>query len=444
MSSKVELSESTIPNYKSDSSLSSNPDSNITFGTASARRANPNPSPNLNTSPNFVRATGNSELSNYSQSPSAILTVAQADTLVKGGVSVAIAQAGAIFSSDENFSQLFTDSIVIGTEGQFTGRTDTNTAILGSFKVAANQAFSFDFAADLALSAKEIENPDVEFNKAQSRSSFLVLDTTNPDAPKVLDYFGIRGNLVSSKKIGDLKIGGSRNVKINSRDKTADIDGNNGTDSLSGESTGTYRQTFGSDKNITIVELNSSAAELAGDTLIGNLGKDVIYGTIRSDTLNGTDGNDKIYASLGDDRLFGRNGNDVLEAGQGKDRLDGGSGNDKLYGGLGDDMLIGSRGSDLLVGGDGADQFVFRRNMISNGDQDIIQDFQVGTDKIVFQNWGSPNPEQWLKDLFSQGNITDTKDGALFKLDGMGNNQGTLLFAGLAANQITSQSIMFG
>ena len=213
-------------------------------------------------------------------------------------------------------------------------------------------------------------------------------------------------------------------MTINSKDKTADIDGNNGQDSLTGKAVGTYQQKFSNATNITVVEINASGVELASDNLIGNLGKDVIYGTIFNDNLRGTDGTDRIYASLGNDRLDGRNGDDILEGGQGNDRLNGG------------------RGSDLLVGGEGSDQFVFQRGDSSKGDKDVIQDLQVGTDKIVLQNWGSNNPEQWLKEMFSLGNISDTKDGVLIKFDGE-KNQGTLLVAGVSSSQI-GQSIIFG
>jgi serralysin len=418
MPSKAELSELTIPN----SNLS-----NLEFSelaTSSNRSRNSSPS----TSPNFVRAEGNAIFYNYSQNPSGTLTASEVEALAKGGVGLAIAQAGEIFNNDPTFSALFTESTVIGLDGEFTDSAESQTNILANFTVEANQTFSFDFLADFALKAKEIENPNVEYNKAGSNSAFLVLDTTNIEQPKVLDYFGIRGNLISSKKIGNLKLGGSSNVKITSRDKTSDIDGNNGEDFLIGKATGTYSQKFSSNSNITLVEINASAVELAGDNLIGNLGKDVIYGTIWKDNLKGTDGADRIYASLGNDRLDGNKGNDILEAGQGSDRLNGDRGNDTLDGGLGDDVLIGGRGSDILVGGDGYDQFLFKRGDSLNSELDVIQDFQVGTDKIVFQNWGNTNAD---------------KDGTLFKFDG-GRNEGTLLVAGVSSNLINSQSIMFG
>ncbi|MBD2773631.1 calcium-binding protein [Iningainema tapete] len=395
----------------------------------------------INPNPNFANATGFAIFSNYSQALGNV-TFTLTETLVRGGVAAAIGEATAIFNNEPTFSVLFTESTGIGLDGPYAGSANSETKVIANFAVGAHQTFSFDFFADLELTAKEIENPSTEYNEAKSKTAFLVLDTTNPNKAKVLDYFGIHGKLISSKQIGDLKSGGSRNVKIASRDQTTDVDGNNGLDFLTGKYFGTYQETFKRDTNITLVEINASAVTFLGDTLIGNLGQDVIYGTIDNDRLNGTNGADKIYGSIGDDRLDGKDGNDILEGGQGNDHLDGGQGDDKLYGGLGNDILIGGRGSDILVGGEGYDQFVFKRSDNLNGDLDVIQDFKVGIDKIVFQYWGNRNPDQWLKEMFSQGNITDTKDGLLFDFEG-GRKEGSLLLAGVTFNQINSQSIVF-
>ncbi|MEH2332699.1 calcium-binding protein [Nostoc sp.] len=391
---------------------------------------NNKPDPKPDPSPNFVTAEGDATFSNYSEGTSSILTATQADTLVQGGITAAIAEAKASF--DPTFSSLFTQAAVVGLSGQFEGTSDSEAKVLASFAVGRNESFSFDFSADLELTAKEIENPDVEYNKGQSTTTFLVLDTTNPNKAKVLDYFGIQGKLVSSDQIGDLKFGRSRNVTIDSRDKDSDIDGDNGTDFLNGNAVGTYDRNFNRNTNLTIVKINTSSVELAGDTLIGNLGTDVIYGTIRKDNLRGTNGADKLYASLGDDKLSGNRGNDDLDAGQGNDSLNGGDGNDTLYGGKGNDTLNGGGGNDVLVGGDGNDTFTFKRtDSLLKKDFDVIQDFQVGVDKLVLNGWGS------------QGNITDTNDGALLTLNSLSlslsnNPQQSILFSNLSASDISS------
>ena len=300
-----------------------------------------------------------------------------------------------------------------------------------------------------------------------------MLDTTNPNKSKVLDYFGIQGELISSDQIGNVTFGHSRNVKINSRNRSSDIDGNNGSDFVNGSAVGTYERNFKRNTNLTIVQINTSDVEVTGDTLIGNLGRDFIYGTIWNDKLRGTNGADKIYASLGDDKIDGNKGDDILEGGQGNDTLDGGQGNDSLNGGSGNDILIGGEGDDVLVGGDGYDKFIFNFNdslltsklgdvqdllggiginlgidnlfnvsdRLLKNEFDVIQDFKIGIDKIEFTGLHDIDANTWLNEMFDQGNITDSNDGLLLSFNS-GDTQQTLLLSGVSSNQFRSESIL--
>lgn len=402
-----------------------------------------------NSNPNFADATGDTVLTNYSQSSSGGLTDSQVKTLVEGGVATAIAQAEAVFINDPAFAELFTQSSGVGEEGQFQGSAKSETQVLASFSVKAGKTFSFDFLADLALKAKEIENPNTEYNEATSKTAFLVLDTSNVYKPRVLDYFGIWGDLISSKQFGKLKIGSSKNVTIDNRDRSTDVDGNNGTDSLTGTALGTYERKFRRDTQITLVAINISAVEFLGDTLIGKLGEDVIYGTIWNDRLKGTNDDDKIYASLGNDRLKGKNGDDILEGGQGNDFLYGGHGKDTLYGGSGkdsltggkdDDILVGGLGSDILTGERGSDKFVFKQgDSLLKGEFDIIKDFQVGLDKIELQGWGDIDASSWFGEVVSQGSLANTSKGVLFNVD----SGGQLLFKDINLDDLSSSDFVF-
>ncbi len=394
--------------------------------------------PITNPNQNFATATADANVFNYSHSPSETLTDSQTETLVTGGVGFAIAEAQAIFLEDANFSFLFADSNANG-DGTYTGTSKSKSQVVANFAIEANQTFSFDFSVNLALTAKEIENPNTEYNQVNSKSAFLVLDTTNPDCLKVLDYFGTKGKLISSEQIANIKVGSSCNVAILNGEQISDLDGNNGSDEIYSNTVGSYQKTFSRNTNITVVEINTSAVKVAGDSLIGNLGTDVIYGTIGRDRLIGTRSADKIYGSLGNDKLYGLKGDDILEGGQGKDKLFGGKGKDKLNGGWGNDRIIGGRGDDTLVGGEGNDKFIFhRKDTFLRNDFDIIQDFEVGEDQIVFKGWGNIDTEQWLQ----QGNIIDTNDGIVFKLDSLFNEQ-TLLISDVSSSQITSESIVF-
>jgi|GEM_PF-4758560 len=89
-----------------------------------------------------------------------------------------------------------------------------------------------------------------------------------------------------------------------------------------------------------------------------------------------------------DNRIRGLDSNDVINAQGGVDRVDGGKGDDLLRGGTATDILRGGEGNDILIGGadvdllsgdQGSDHFV----LVAGGGNDIIEDFQVGTDMIV-------------------------------------------------------------
>jgi len=62
--------------------------------------------------------------------------------------------------------------------------------------------------------------------------------------------------------------------------------------------------------------------------------------------------------------------------------LDGTDGIDYILGNDGSDTLTGLGGNDILVGGDDSDTFVF--SMASNTDDDVIVDFEIGTDSLSF------------------------------------------------------------
>ncbi|MCY4087287.1 MAG: calcium-binding protein [Actinomycetia bacterium] len=106
---------------------------------------------------------------------------------------------------------------------------------------------------------------------------------------------------------------------------------------------------------------------LAGCTITGTAGDDLLVGTDGDDVICGLGGDDVLHSRGGDDVLRGGPGGDVLHGGRGSDRLYGGRGSDRLYGQAGDDVLVGGRGrdrlygqagNDLLHGGKGADTLV--------------------------------------------------------------------------------------
>ena len=343
---------------------------------------------------NYVDALGDFVFSNYSHAPSGSETNTDTIAIVANGETIADANAEATFSNSD-LSALFTESSVFGSGDAFEGTASSEAQIIANFSVEAGETFSFDFLGDLLIEAKEIDNPDAEYNQAQLNMGFLLLDTSDIDNIKILDYADVWANLISSEQIEDLEVNFSNNLTLDSENQSIDLDGNNDIDFISYTAIGSYQQTFDYDTNLTLLKVNYSDLQLLGDSFIGNLGSDFVYGTIWDDHLMGAEQDDKFYAGLGDDFLYGEHGNDTLRGGYGNDTLNGGHGDDLISGGHGDDTMSGSNGNDrffggagndTFTGGCGADLFFYTTLEAFESDRlgiDVITDLEVNTDKIV-------------------------------------------------------------
>ncbi len=327
---------------------------------------------------NHVDALGDAIFSNYSHAPSRAWTDTETSALAARGETIANAEAEAFFNHSE-LSGLFSESSGVDLEGVFEGSATSDAQIIASFSVKAGETFSFDFLGDLFLEAKEIDNPDAEYTQAQLNIGFLLLDTLDLNNIEVLDSAYIGAFLISSEQIGDLEVDFSDNFTLTDKSQFRDIDGDNGIDFISATTLGTYQRTFDNDTNLTLLKVNQSAVEWLGDSFIGNLGSDFVYGTIREDRWFGTQQDDQFYASLSDDLILGRNGNDTIMGGHGSDNVHGGNGDDELFGGEDNDTLSGSNGDDRLFGGGGNDTL-----NASNGD-DLLEG-DAGDDSLSGSN----------------------------------------------------------
>jgi hypothetical protein len=434
-------------------------------------------SSNLPISSNFADGSSTILFSNYSQNSSGTTSSVEVETLVNGGISTAIAQGQTIFI-DPGFSELVTTSRNEGEGGAFEVLAESEATLEGHFALKAGQNFSFDFVLETDLTSREVKNSDIEYNEAESLTMFLIFDTSG-DRPKLLDYFGMSGELVSAKQLAAVDTDFTKFVSIRDRTKAKDVGGKNGTDALAFSTIGSYSRTFETATQITLVQLTKSFTQLKGDFFIGYLGEDVQYGSIRNDNLKGSQCADKLYGSLGNDLLLGLDGDDILEGGKGRDRLQGkngndslhgGSSNDKLMGGKGDDILSGGIGDDYLIGGMGKEQFIFHLdqhepqakrieqsehqasviNAIDSSldntkkefnliqERDTIKDFKLGIDTIILQGIGTINSFEWLQQKIRQGQLTDIKGGTLLGL----NEHWDLFLQGVHANELQGYDVM--
>jgi Ca2+-binding RTX toxin-like protein len=83
----------------------------------------------------------------------------------------------------------------------------------------------------------------------------------------------------------------------------------------------------GGNDSLTVL---AKRTEIAGATLAGDAGDDVLTGADSDDSLNGGEGNDRLTGAKGTDKMSGDAGNDTLvwNNRDGSDRMDGDAGND--------------------------------------------------------------------------------------------------------------------
>ena len=154
--------------------------------------------------------------------------------------------------------------------------------------------------------------------------------------------------------------------------------------------------------------IGTSADSESGGTVFGESGDDAIvafYG--KEHALYGGEGDDFIRSGGYSDSLFGGNGDDDLS---------GYAGNDRLYGEEGDDLLVGSTGSDVLVGGNGNDTIagqLYKDN--SHRIEDITNNIDTlygggGADIFILG-------ESFVPSRF-YSNLNDGKTGSFYSLNG--------------------------
>ncbi|MEO8722342.1 MAG: calcium-binding protein [Sphingobium sp.] len=186
-------------------------------------------------------------------------------------------------------------------------------------------------------------------------------------------------------------------INIVVTDNAPTIDGNDGTDTLSGVETAQFKDGYG------------RWGTSGNDILLGQGGNDMLYGGDGNDTLNGGNGDDVLIGGNGYNTLIGGAGADVLDGRSGygiasyanatsgvslslvsggtggeaagdsffniygvngsayADQIEGDDLANSLIGGAGDDVLSGLDGNDSLDGGLGADTLYGGDGNDSNG-----------------------------------------------------------------------------
>ncbi len=107
---------------------------------------------------------------------------------------------------------------------------------------------------------------------------------------------------------------------------------------------------------VTLFTTELLAKAATAQTLTGDAGPDLLFGSDFADTIDGAGGDDVIFGFAGDDRLTGGDGDDILLGGDGEDFLNGGDGNDVLN--PGDNAGVGIINGDVIIAGAGNDTVI--------------------------------------------------------------------------------------
>ncbi len=163
-----------------------------------------------------------------------------------------------------------------------------------------------------------------------------------------------------------------------------------------------------------VVDMTSEryTAELAGMTVRGGAGNDVLWGAA---------GGNSLFGDAGNDRIVGNTGDDVIAGGAGDDTLAGGGGNDIFAFG-------GNWGNDVVSqAADGSVTLWFESGDISNWDEatstytdgaNSVRVTGVAPDKVVL-NFGNDGTSSQFDELAAAGAFLESTAEAVFETEAM-------------------------
>jgi len=124
----------------------------------------------------------------------------------------------------------------------------------------------------------------------------------------------------------------------------------------------------------TLISIEQLIGSRFGDTLLGTIDYNAIWGRAGDDTISGYGGSDQLYGEDGVDTIDGGDGDDTiygdrfdsslsfantLIGGTGNDQIYGWYGNDTINGGAGNDTISDPGGDDTIAGGSGIDDLQY-------------------------------------------------------------------------------------
>lgn len=204
----------------------------------------------------FALSEAEFSFDDFNQTPFDIVTDTDTDAVAieTNGVVEAVSDADALFEVDPPSANNFFFNGALGDGLDYEGFAESEALLLGSFEIAANSTFSFNFSGFLAL-LTEIDDVATESASAFGSIAFGLFDVTNPDAsPIQLDFFELVGNLDTPGSGDFLDLNNSEFIALNNQ---TDLSTNFGGEDESAIATvsGSYSRYFEEDAVISLFEI---------------------------------------------------------------------------------------------------------------------------------------------------------------------------------------------
>jgi Ca2+-binding RTX toxin-like protein len=265
-----------------------------------------------------------------------------------------------------------------------------------------------------------------EFVDTLTLGGSSAIDGTGNDLANVLTGNEAANKLYADDVVGDDTGGNDELIGNGGNDTLFSGDGSNTLDGGAGTGDVADYTLFSTSVTVTFEAFDMSAAKSAGgmDTLIGiefvrgGTGADVFEVSYATSFYGGGDDDEMRDSIAGDGifgTLFGQGAADTLTAGADGGDLDGGADADTLI------ALAVVTATIKMTGGSGADRFDLGTNYDGSGgamaDGTIaasveVRDFVDGTDKLIFQAFGTVDTAQeWYDLLWAENTIEDETDG---------------------------------
>ncbi len=215
----------------------------------------------------FASASGDLNLTNFSQSPVATDAITDTNTLAisKSGIVTAFAQAEASFLIPPPVASTSSLSVAFGEDQDYLGLAQSQAQVIGKYIVDAGKTFSFNFDAYLNLNTS-IDEPTSESANARGDVLFALLDTNYPSQ---IDFFGLFGNINTPGDKDFVASQSSQNVTLNNVSSNSSFGKNK--EFLQTSISGLFKHQYTDATNLTLIKFTRNESQVSAPEPGSNL-----------------------------------------------------------------------------------------------------------------------------------------------------------------------------